>query len=432
MRLRTGIATCTVLVLLCSPACAVSLAPGDIQPDFTLNKFNTNQQVNCYNDLAGKILIFDFFTYTCGHCAAAAAQLEPNIQQYYAARGGNPSHIPVLLVSVNCLADAVAGTQSFINNYGLGFVLDDPLRTLFNQYSTGLYPRFAIVNGATGTNRRQWEVVFTQTRLDSAGYMPFRTAIDSIVTVGQSRIWLGTANEFLGSSANWQGETAPSSLDVLVFGPPGNGHTNPINGGAALLSAVGGITFDATDYTLSGTSALTVSGTIANNATVATLDMPITLTGPGGVIDGGAAAGNMLTIVKPVSGSVGLTKTGEGAVALTAEAAYSGNTTVAAGTLILHSLSNDDSTTVSGTLAADFIRQDALTINASGKVTIIGAGTSVVNFLNIADTSGAFSWGTAGSGTSGSQNVVAVPEPATWLLAVLAALAAFATWRRRK
>ena len=196
--------------------------------------------------------------------------------------------------------------------------------------------------------------------------------------------------------------------------------------------ALAGLTFDAAGSTLSGTTVVTVNGTITNNAAAAAIDLPITLASAGGAIDGGTNSGNVLTISKPISGSVGLTKQGTGKVVLTQDTVYTGDTIVEAGTLVLQGLSNGDSTTVNGTLLADYIRQDTLTINTGGKVKSDGSGTSVVNFLNIADSLGNFSWGTGGGGSSDSMNVIAVPEPATWLLSIMAVLAGFLAWRRRK
>jgi hypothetical protein len=67
------------------------------------------------------------------------------------------------------------------------------------------------------------------------------------------------------------------------------------------------------------------------------------------------------------------------------------------------------------------------------------SGTSVLNFLLISDGTN-FTWGAGGSGgtpaamaDAGSVGGVAtnaVPEPATWLLTVLAALAVLAARRR--
>ena len=253
----------------------------------------------------------------------------------------------------------------------------------------------------------------------------------STLSVTARRIWSGAGgNTDLSTAGNWS-NGAPEVDDPIAFSA-GPTQRNPTNGGTTPLAAVGGITFDEAGYTLSGAGTLTVNGAIANNAATAIIDSPIALAGPGGVVNGGTVSGNVLTFSKPVSGNVGLTKQGAGKVVLTQDSAYTGDTIVEAGTLVLQGLSNGDSTTVSGTLVADYIRQDTLTINAGGKVEVSGGGTSVVNFLNIADSSGNFPWGTVGGGLSDNLNVIAVPEPATWLLAVISALVGFMAWRRPK
>ena len=83
---------------------------------------------------------------------------------------------------------------------------------------------------------------------------------------------------------------------------------------------------------------------------------------------------------------------------------------------------------------ADSIRQDTLTINAGGKVQTVGSGTSVVNFLSIADGTD-FTWGGGGSlapaGDSDAGSVAhAVPEPAAWLLLLSAIVAGYLFARR--
>ena len=247
-----------------------------------------------------------------------------------------------------------------------------------------------------------------------------------------SRAWTGgsTSGDSWSDGSNWSPAGAPASTDTLVFS--GNTRPNPFNN--LTNQQVSGLSFIATagEFHLGG-SALKIAGRIDNQSTARQeIDLPVEFvagadSGKVNVISEGT-----LKITQPVSGNQGLTKMGLGTLEFTQDAAYTGDTTVEAGTLILKGLSNSDSTTVRGTLAVDHIQQDALTINAGGKVSVTGAGTSVVNFLNIADPSGNFTWEVAGGGISPNQNAVAAPEPAAWLLAVIAAWMGMLAWRRRK
>ena len=158
-----------------------------------------------------------------------------------------------------------------------------------------------------------------------------------------------------------------------------------------------------------------------------------------------------LILQGPVVGSGGITKTGPGRLELTATSnRYTGDTRVDSGILLVVAGVNSDDTrahdTIIGTTAGTaelitaHIRQDALTINAGSRVTIQttggASGTSVVNLLQIANSSGNFSWDAGGGfalGATGDavNDVIAAPEPAAWTIAIVAALTGLAAYRWR-
>ena len=201
------------------------------------------------------------------------------------------------------------------------------------------------------------------------------------------------------------------------------------NDGSLLADAA--VTISNTIRVALGSGGSRVLGTTLTSATASfsgpvTLDRDLVVTAPNG--------GNAV-FTGVISGSGGLTKAGLGNVSLTHDAAYIGNTIVTAGTLELQGLSNSGSATVSGTLIVDYMRQESLTINAGGRVKIDGGGTSVVNFLNIANASGNFVWGDGGgdiaSAGLGDSSARPVPEPATWGLLVMALLTSLVAWQRQ-
>ena len=296
--------------------------------------------------------------------------------------------------------------------------------------------------------------------------LPLHFDGEPIVTAGASfvlnvtgpRIWSGAGGDsYISTTGNWS-NGVPTANDPMVFGA-GPTQKNPTNDGTTPLAAVGGITFDATGYNLGGTAKLTVNGAVTANAS-ATISAPLELAGTGG--SAVAASGATLTVSGSVSGTQGITKTGTGTVELTAASnSYTGNTVAAEGTLKVSAgidsngnwATTGDDTTVGSpaaglnpakvaTLITDHIRQDTLTINAGSKVTISATGgsssTSVVNVLNIANSSGTFNWSSFGGGIAPAATGgpvaggATVPEPATWLLVIMAALTGLVAWRRRK
>ena len=182
------------------------------------------------------------------------------------------------------------------------------------------------------------------------------------------------------------------------------------------------------DVTTSNAGRLSLTGGIDNVAT-RTVTLSQTVAGP---LTANAltisSIANEGTLVVKQSGSDAL---GYEAIRVAAGIDGTGDTTVG---------TTGGATTA--TLITEHIRQDVLTINAGSKVKISATGgassTSVVNVLNIANAGGSFNWSSFGGDISPAAtggpvaSGAAVPEPATWLLAVIAALAGLVAWRRRQ
>jgi len=175
----------TVLVL--APALARADV-GDIAPDFTLPEWFTRQPVNLY-DYTGQVVLLDFFVYWCPHCQASSPDVETNIQDYYAARGGNPSRIPVQVLSINVEPSNPLETDSFIRRYALDLALDDGGRSVYGGYSKGGVPLFVMINGVAGANYSQWEILYHGAGYP--GYATLRSKIDTVVPEPASTMLLG-------------------------------------------------------------------------------------------------------------------------------------------------------------------------------------------------------------------------------------------------
>ena len=192
---------------------------GNIVEDFTLPIHHAGPNVSLY-DYAGQIIVLDFWAYWCEPCQVASSELETYIQQYYNDLGGNPSGIPVKLISINLDCSYPPGTDGYIAAYGLETVLDDCSYAVFSTYGVGSIPQFAIINGIAGANYNQWELLNNQIGYDSDLYMSFRNVIDSVQIQNPSGYLKVTLSplEAVSSGAQWNVDGGPWQDSGITVG----------------------------------------------------------------------------------------------------------------------------------------------------------------------------------------------------------------------
>jgi len=152
---------------------------GDIARDFTIINHKTGQPLRLY-DYQGNIILLDFWAYWCGPCQQAAADMEPNIVQYYRTNGGNRYGVPVQVISISVDPSSPSQVNSFIQTYGLELVGDDNTGLAYNQFGSGAIPHLVVINGTTNSSNCQaWQVLYS-----TAGYdrNAIKAQIDSVQT----------------------------------------------------------------------------------------------------------------------------------------------------------------------------------------------------------------------------------------------------------
>jgi len=153
-----------------------------------------------------------------------------------------------------------------------------------------------------------------------------------VYTVTGPFVWVGGGSDgYWSTAANWLGDVLPPVGSALYFGgtPSENGCCDDRTG-----TAFQSIEFASSGFSITGASALPLTGGITVDAGVAdaTISMNVTANAPIAVDVADADAS--LTISGVLSGSGSLTKTGGGTLALASDS-HTGDTTVSAGTLLV-------------------------------------------------------------------------------------------------
>jgi peroxiredoxin len=154
------------------------LCAQEIAPPFTRPQLETGEEVSL-NDFRGQIVVLDFFNANCGDCVRVSWELETGIQEYYAARAGNPHGIAVQVIAINSEISDESDMEAFLRKTELGMVLDDPEGTLLEAYGGTSLPYLVLVDAtAKGPSAATPRVVLRQEKYE--GLRKLRGAIDAI------------------------------------------------------------------------------------------------------------------------------------------------------------------------------------------------------------------------------------------------------------
>ena len=165
-----------------APVRAALYTVGSVVENFSLVDRATGKPVQL-TDFAGKIVVLDWFAWWCPFCQAAAPQLLTGVDEWYAARGGNPAGIPVVHVGINLQSGQEVQTQNFVTRAKLDLVLQDFNRALANRVATDGQPIFAIINGVTNSpTHKPWQLLYSRRGYGQTSFpvVDFRAAIDAV------------------------------------------------------------------------------------------------------------------------------------------------------------------------------------------------------------------------------------------------------------
>jgi len=182
-RIQSFAAACALIVLGSTSGHGQEMYQvGDVVGNFSLTDRNSGRPVTL-DDFDGKVVLLEWFAWWCPFCQAAAAEIEPNIVEFYENRAGNANGVPFMHVAINLQGGQEQQTQQFIDAFRLNTVLNDFDRALADRFQPFGQPIFAVINGVSNSPSHQKnELVFSNLGFGnlSAPVAQLRAAIDSV------------------------------------------------------------------------------------------------------------------------------------------------------------------------------------------------------------------------------------------------------------
>ncbi len=155
---------------------------GGIARDFTITNHMTGQPLRLY-DYQGKVIVLDFWAYSCWSCQKASEAIEPGIVHYYRTNGGNQYGVPVQLISISLDPSDPVQVNNFIQAYGIELVGDDLFGEAWSQFGVDGIPELVVINGTTNSSNYQpWEVVHRRSGYNDLLVSNLRSRIDAVQT----------------------------------------------------------------------------------------------------------------------------------------------------------------------------------------------------------------------------------------------------------
>lgn len=148
----------------------------------------------------------------------------------------------------------------------------------------------------------------------------------------QASTWSGAVSDLWSNPGNWSSDTLPTTGSDLIF-PSGAANLSNTDDLTSVTS-YGSLALSGSGYAIGGTTAITFTSIDSSQSSSSnTISLPIDLASPATVAVGTSGAALVLNGV--ISGSAGLTMSGNGELDISAANTYTGTTAAQGGTLLI-------------------------------------------------------------------------------------------------